>query len=314
MTNLTDAEQKYLNHDWVNDKNWKLYLSNLYPSPSIHNIEKYKKKYFQKNIDKNFDINTKFQDNTKENKQQSTNYYPQTNNHNYYNEKTSIMTLLYFSYLLCTSLFYFILLALNIGLYKKIGTYISLSYLCAFIILLYLDYKIQKQNFSMVQFFASEKGQYLSYSFILFFVKDSVLIYLPVFLTILINSYLIYKQVKYSLPPEIQRNNYINKLVGYLDQSILNIYTMRASIEIYNLIFIIICIFLKRTSILNLFMYMHFFKLKYNSSDSYFHACYTKNGEIIRQFLSHPMVPRSFLNIFNKISHYFTTYLTYRRR
>ncbi|CAD2089876.1 conserved Plasmodium membrane protein, unknown function [Plasmodium vinckei lentum] len=289
MKNLTDAEQKYLNHDWVNDKNWKLYLSNLYPSPSIHNIEKYKKKYFQKNIDRNFDINTKFQDNTKENNQQSTNYYPNTSNHNYYNEKTSIITLLYFSYLLCTSLFYFMLLALNIGLYKK-------------------------QNFSMVQFFSSEKGQYLSYSFILFFVKDAVLIFLPIFLTILINTYLIYKQVKSSLPPEIQRNYYINKLVGYLDQSILNIYTMRASIEIYNLVFIFICLFLNRTSILNLFMYMHFFKLKYNSSDSYFHACYTKNGEIIRQFLSHPMVPRSFLNVFDKISHYFTTYLTYRRR
>ncbi|KYO02765.1 putative membrane protein [Plasmodium gaboni] len=315
MSNLTAAEEKFLKHDWVNDKNWKLYLSNLYPSPSINNIEKYKKKYFQKNIDKDLDINTNFST-VKEQKQESpnSNFFSYNNNIYSYKGKLPVIIFFYSTFVLCASLFYFLLLSLNINLYKKLGTFMSLSYLFAYLGLLLLDYKTQKNNFSLVNFFSCEKGHYLSYSMILFFIKDAVLIFLPIFLTLLINIYLIYKQLKSSLVPFIQKNYYINKLVSYMDKMILNVYMMRANIEIYNLLFIIICLFFRRASLLNLIIYTHFFKLKYASSDSYFHACYSKNGEMIRQYLSHPMVPRVFLNIFNKISHYFNVYLSYRRR
>ncbi|KAI4840641.1 TMEM33 domain-containing protein [Plasmodium brasilianum] len=287
MKNLTEAEQKYLNHDWVNDKKWKLYLSNLYPSPSMNNMEKYKKKYFQKNIDNNLDINTNFDSNNnshnsqnsfnsynnnnnnnmREQKQETSNFY--SHNTNFYNNIGQLPVFIFFycTFVLCTSLFYFIILSLNLSLYKKIGTFMSLSYFFAFLSLLFLEYKTQKQNFSLLQFFSSEKGHYLSYSLILFFIKDAIL----------------------------------------------NVYMMRANVEIYNLLFIIICLFLKRASLLNLIIYMHFFKLKYSSSDSYFHACYSKNGEMIRQCLSHPMVPKIFLTLFNKVSHYLNVYLSYRR-
>ncbi|SBT31063.1 secy-independent transporter protein, putative [Plasmodium ovale wallikeri] len=314
MKNLTDAEQKFLNHDWVNDKKWKLYLSNLYPFPSMHNIEKYKKKYFQKNIDQNLDINTNFENKENEQKQDFSNFYSNNNNFYNYNVKIPMITLLYCTFILCTSVLYFILLSLNLSFYKKMGTPMSLSYFIAFLSLLFMDYKTQKRNFSLVQLFSSEKGQYFSYSLILFFMKDAVLIFLPIFFTLLINSYLIYKQIRLSLSLVIQRNYYVNKVVSYLDKTILNIYMMRANIEIYNLLFIIICLFLKRASLLNLIIYLHFFKLKYSSTDSYFHACYAKNGEMIRQCLSHPIVPKAFLNMFNKVSHYFNNYLSYRRR
>lgn len=93
--------------------------------------------------------------------------------------------------------------------YRNIYVYISTdsSNVClcfyAFLFLYYLLMNITSLIF--ITFFPLYLGQYLSYSFILFFVKDSVLIFLPVFLTILINSYLIYKQVKSFLPHEIQR-------------------------------------------------------------------------------------------------------------
>ncbi|GAW79236.1 secy-independent transporter protein [Plasmodium gonderi] len=315
MKNLTEAEQKFQNHDWVNDKKWKQYLTNLYPSPSIHHIEKYKRKYFQKNIDKNLDINQSYSnDNVKEEKPQYPNFQGNNNKSYNYNGHVPLVTFFYSIFVLCISLFYFITLSLNLSLYKKMGTFISLSYFFAFLSFLYMDYKTQKQNFSIVQFFSSEKGQYLSYSMILFFIKDAVLIFLPIFFTLLINSYLMYKQIKPICPPTIQRNYYVNKVVSYFDHTIGKVYMMRASIEIYNLVFIIICLFLKRATVLNLIIYLHFFKLKYSSSDSYFHACYAKNGEIIRQCLSHPMVPKSFLNAFNKVSYYFNAYLNYRRQ
>ncbi|EUD64820.1 hypothetical protein C922_04767 [Plasmodium inui San Antonio 1] len=315
MKTLTEAEQKFLNHDWVNDKKWKLYLSNLYPFPSIHNIEKYKKKYFQKNVDKNLDVNASFgTEAVKEETPQPPNFQAHGNKGYTYGGHVPLVTFFFSAFVLCVSLFYFVLLSLNLSLYKKMGTFMSLSYFCAFLSLLYTDYKTQRHNFSLVQFFSSEKGQYLSYSMILFFIKDAVLIFLPIFFTLLISSYLMYKQIKSHFPPAIQRNHHLNKIVSYLDHTILNVYMMRANIEIYNLVFIIICLFLKRVSLLNLIIYLHFFKLKYSSSDSYFHACYAKNGEMIRQCLSHPMVPNSLLNIFNKVSHYFNTYLSYRRR
>ncbi|SBS98262.1 conserved Plasmodium protein, unknown function [Plasmodium malariae] len=178
MKNLTEAEQKYLNHDWVNDKKWKLYLSNLYPSPSMNNMEKYKKKYFQKNIDNNLDINTNFDSNNnshnsqnsfnsynnnnnnnmREQKQETSNFY--SHNTNFYNNIGQLPVFIFFycTFVLCTSLFYFIILSLNLSLYKKIGTFMSLSYFFAFLSLLFLEYKTQKQNFSLLQFFSSEKG------------------------------------------------------------------------------------------------------------------------------------------------------------
>ncbi|CRG98544.1 conserved Plasmodium membrane protein, unknown function [Plasmodium relictum] len=316
MRNLTEAEEKFLNHDWVNDKKWKLYLSNLYPSPSINNIEKYKKKYFQKNIDKNLDLSTKFDQMKQENPDNSNyqNFYSHNNNYYNYSGKLPFLIFFYFIFVLCFSVFYFIILSLNLSLYKKIGTYVSFSYLFSFIGLLYLEYKTKKQNFSLLQYFSSEKGQYLSYSIILFFIKDAILIFLPIFLTLLINSFIIFKQIKSLFPSIIQKNHYVNKVVSLLDENMLNTYMMRANIEIYNLVFIIICLFFKRASLLNLIIYLHFFKLKYSSSDAYFHACFSKNGEIIRQYLSHPKVPKIFLNIFNKLSHYFNVYLRYRRR
>ncbi|VWU50800.1 TMEM33 domain-containing protein, putative [Hepatocystis sp. ex Piliocolobus tephrosceles] len=314
MTNLQDAEQKFLNHDWVNDKEWKLYLSNLYPSPSMQNIEKYKKKYFQKNIDKNLNINTNFETDTKEEKKE-TPVYTQPNN-NVYNSKniTHLMTLLYSTFLLTMSIFYFILLALNISFYKKMATLVSMSYLLTIICTLFFDYKIHKKYTTFVQIFSSPLIHYLSYSMILFFIKDSILIFLPVFLTILINAYYTYKEIRLLLPQAIQKNYYLNTLVFYLDRTIFNIYEMRANVEIYNLLFIIICLFLRRATILNLIVYMHFFKLKYTSTDTYFHSCYSKNGKMIRQFLSHPMAPKMLLNIFDKISHYFHVYLNGGRR
>lgn len=323
MKNLTEAEEKYLKHDWKNDDQWKLYLSNLYPPPPLVNIEKYKKKYFQKNIDKNLDINSNFDKPEEESmSQQAGANYQNTSNINAYNAhnqytyngKLNSFMFFYHAFILCLSLVYFTMLSLNIPYYRKLGTFLSISYLFSFMGLMCLDYKSQTQNFSIVHLFSSERGHYTTYSILLFSIRDAPLIYLPVFFTLLINNIMIYKKIRTSMPKKIQENKYINKLVSYLEKNTLNIYMLRSNIEICNLFFIILCLFFKRLSLLNLIIYLHFFKLKYNSADPYFHASFSRNGEAIRQYLSHPKVPKFFLNAFNKISQYFISYLNYRMR
>lgn len=319
---MAESIEKFLKHDWKTDEKWKLYLSNLFPSPSLDNIEKYKKKYFQKNVDPSFDINyetkqsevpTKNYQNTPyPNTQQSQTY--NTNEHNYTNGKLTFCIFFYYIFILCISIVYFVLLMLNISYHKKFGIVLSVLYFFSFLGLLCLDYKSQKQNFSWINFFSSEKGQYLSYSILLFFIKDAFLVFLPIFLTLLMNTYMIYKKIKHYLPEQIREHPYINKMSALMDEKIIQIYLLRSNVEIYNLFFIFICLLFRRVSLLNLIIYLHFFKLKYTSTDPYFHACYSKNGEVIRQYLSHPMVPNACLQIYNKIAHYFNTYLSYNRR
>ena len=74
--------QKFQNFDWVNSDLWQSYYRNLYPSPPLSKLDKYKRKFYKLKIDPDFDINYKI----KEQQTNNNNYYSSDNN---YNNKTS---------------------------------------------------------------------------------------------------------------------------------------------------------------------------------------------------------------------------------
>jgi hypothetical protein len=49
--------ENYKKFDWSRNSDWQLYLANLTGIKSYDQLEKYRRKWYQRNIDKNFDIN-----------------------------------------------------------------------------------------------------------------------------------------------------------------------------------------------------------------------------------------------------------------
>ena len=79
---MEEKFQKFQNFDWVNSDLWQSYYRNLYPSPPLSKLDKYKRKFYKLKIDPDFDINYKIT----EQQTNNNNYYSSDNN---YNNKTS---------------------------------------------------------------------------------------------------------------------------------------------------------------------------------------------------------------------------------
>lgn len=46
----------YKSKKWNEDKEWQKYLTNLYPIPEAAKMERFRKKWYKKNIDPKFEI------------------------------------------------------------------------------------------------------------------------------------------------------------------------------------------------------------------------------------------------------------------
>ena len=54
MTSPEESFKKFQAFDFQNDSEWQQYLKNIYPTPTIAQLQKIKRKWYQKNIDSNF--------------------------------------------------------------------------------------------------------------------------------------------------------------------------------------------------------------------------------------------------------------------
>ena len=53
---MEEKYRKYKGFNWSGDQKWQQYYSNIVPAPPMKQLEKIKRKWYQKNIDKDFDI------------------------------------------------------------------------------------------------------------------------------------------------------------------------------------------------------------------------------------------------------------------
>ncbi|XP_026191365.1 uncharacterized protein LOC34621418 [Cyclospora cayetanensis] len=54
---LSAAEEKFVCFDWANSAAWQEYLVNLYPTPPLNRLLKWKKKFYKAHQDPSFDVN-----------------------------------------------------------------------------------------------------------------------------------------------------------------------------------------------------------------------------------------------------------------
>jgi hypothetical protein len=51
-----DKFKSYEKYNWANDQKWQEYYKGLYPVPSAKIVEKRKRAFYKKNVDKDFDV------------------------------------------------------------------------------------------------------------------------------------------------------------------------------------------------------------------------------------------------------------------
>ena len=56
---MEEKYKKFKEFEWEKSKEWQLYWSNLYPTPPVSKIERYKRKFYKNKIDSDFDIDYK---------------------------------------------------------------------------------------------------------------------------------------------------------------------------------------------------------------------------------------------------------------
>lgn len=75
---MSDPEQAYANFDFSSDARWQEYYSNLFPTPTMNQIGKIKRKWFKKFVDANLDVDAGLQQNTNESSTSTTHTQQQT--------------------------------------------------------------------------------------------------------------------------------------------------------------------------------------------------------------------------------------------
>ncbi len=62
MEDQEERFKKYQEYDFRTDQEWFKYFDELYPTPSQKKVDKFKRKYYKRNIDPDFDVNYKKDD------------------------------------------------------------------------------------------------------------------------------------------------------------------------------------------------------------------------------------------------------------
>jgi len=53
---MSSAEEKFNNFDWTTSKDWEDYFGRLDPKPTGPTLEKFKRKWFNKNVDSSLEL------------------------------------------------------------------------------------------------------------------------------------------------------------------------------------------------------------------------------------------------------------------
>ncbi len=56
MEKEENPKQTYANYDFRNCPKWKKYIGSLYPTPPLNKIEKFRRKFYKREIDPEFDV------------------------------------------------------------------------------------------------------------------------------------------------------------------------------------------------------------------------------------------------------------------
>lgn len=251
---MEEKYRQYLQYDWNNSEEWKLYFNNIFPVPPSSRVDYYKKKFYKLKIDPDFDIT----------------YSPNSNNNP--NPISTVNPLIY------GELGYLSLIVLIM----VFSTYNSLK-----ISFPYLIYKIYKEIGS-IQFTVSFLQSLLTNEYFHSFVYNVIFVFEGINSIILSAPFavLFFVDICTCLKEIYQHNDFLIQIVRSRNIIIEN----KSLLEIAEIVMIIIGVVIKTNSFFFILIYIQYLKFKYSVSTpmiNSFRYLNQKSNEII----SHPNTP-----------------------
>ena len=247
---MEEKYKKFTEFDWKNSKDWQLYWSNLYPTPPVSKIDRYKRKFYKNKIDSDFDIDYKPKESSNQNNTNST-YTDSNTGYSYsyayppFNPINSLLLKTMETYLL-----FFFLLSLPFRFYSK--QIASVAYL---IRTLRLN-GIPKWKVEYLQgLMGIDSVHVFFYSLILFVERFNYYLILPVALAAVVDSCENLKNEK-----QLEMFKKYFDLVLSRKESLLQ---DRANVEVGIGFLLIVGVFLKLNSFLLPIIYWQLMKVKY---------------------------------------------------
>ena len=247
---MEEKYKKFTEFDWKNSKDWQLYWSNLYPTPPVSKIDRYKRKFYKNKIDSDFDIDYKPKESSNQNNTNST-YTDSNTGYSYsyayppFNPINSLLLKTMETYLL-----FFFLLSLPFRFYsKQIAT-------VAYLIRTLRLNGIPKWKVEYLQgLMGIDSVHVFFYSLILFVERFNYYLILPVALAAVVDSCENLKNEK-----QLEMFKKYFDLVLSRKESLLQ---DRANVEVGIGFLLIVGVFLKLNSFLLPIIYWQLMKVKY---------------------------------------------------
>ena len=246
---MEEKFQKFQNFDWVNSDLWQSYYRNLYPSPPLSKLDKYKRKFYKLKIDPDFDINYKKIEQTNNNNNSNNNYSNNTSNNYSSNNNVNNNKKNYLLKIESVFLFLFIL-SVPFNIHSlKLGFF-------AFLIRTYYECGIPKFNMEYLQnIMIKDSFQMLMYNIILFIDKFNYYLIFPLVLTSIIYLSENIKILKITI-----FQNYIESIIKDKKKLLKD----RAYIEVIIGFFLIPGIYFQLNSYLIIIFYWQLLRIKYS--------------------------------------------------
>jgi hypothetical protein len=252
---MEEKYKKFKEFEWEKSKEWQLYWSNLYPTPPVSKIERYKRKFYKNKIDSDFDIDYK----PSETSNSNTNY--NSNSNSTFTDSNSGYSYTYAfppfkpinSVLLKTIetyLLFFFLFSLPFRFYSK-----QIAFIAYLLRTLRLN-GIPKWKVEYLQgLMGIDSVHVFFYSLVLFIERFNYYLILPVALAAVIDSC-----------ENIKDDKNLNVFKKYFDLVLKNkenLLQERANIEVGIGFLLIVGVFLKLNSFLLPIIYWQLMKVKY---------------------------------------------------
>lgn len=323
---LTSAERAFLAYDWAGSQEWQQYYNNLYPTPPLDRLAKYKRTWFRREVDASLPADSTIGD---QEPQQPAAEATSTTSANaattprrgFFQGPFSTKKLLIRMELIARGLYLFstfVMIFFTFIRLLPIRYVVASSQLATISFFLFLILALMKDStpswsFEWIQsVFMNENMHYLSYGAAVLSLPKTLLFTTPQILTCLIGMDKLYKYHLNALPL-FMKTRQARQFFRLMDEYNSILYKGRAMTEIGTLVHMFLGIFGRGMGILNFVLYTNFIKLKISVHDVYLLAAFRQINGTITNMLSSPILPPMALSIYQTVANMAVRYFKPQR-
>ncbi|AFZ79674.1 hypothetical protein BEWA_025230 [Theileria equi strain WA] len=320
-SNLTNVEKEFLAFDWAGSQEWQQYLLNLYPTPPLSKIPKFKRNWYRRNIDSTLSESSTVGDpitasaSTPPTQPTTPGFTPR------YQEKTPRSTsqlLREFPHRLelfsrIGYLASLVVLALSVFRPKMSGLLVqnlrtcSRSLFYTFLVLGTLRERgFPKLNMQWLSSLVYEDNvHYILYASAFTKLPQSLGRVMPQLITCVIGINKLFKNHPSIFPRIVARSPLVKSAFAKFDANLYQICQIRGNLECSMIIYLVLGVFSTPSGIFALFIYSNFIRFKYEqwlmSKDPYIKSTLNYVHAKIGVLLSNPNVPSILSDVYYKV-------------